>query len=232
MADFDVVVIGAGPGGYVAAVRAAQLGLKAAVIERDAPGGVCLNWGCIPTKSLIASADLARQLRRSNEFGIKLDTYTINYNDIKKRKDDVVNILKKGVESLFKSKKIELKKGRGRLVDKGTVEVDSERFEAKDIIIATGSRPAELPSFKFDKERVLSSRDILELDELPKKMLIIGGGVNGCEYAYTFNHLGAEVAIVEILERLLPTIDRELGKNMEMLLKKAGVKVMTKTRLT
>jgi dihydrolipoamide dehydrogenase len=232
MSKYDIVIIGAGPGGYVSALYAANLGKKILIIEKDQLGGVCLNWGCIPTKTLIASAQTTKTIKRSKEFGIEVPAYSINYKEIKKRKDDVVTMLKKGIESLFKSKKIELKKGHGRLVDKGIVEVGGERIESTDIIIATGSRPAELPDLKFDKERVLSSADILDVEALPKKLLIIGGGVNGCEYAYTFRHFGVDVTIVELLDRLLPTMDRELGKNMEMILKKSGVKVLTKTKLT
>ncbi|MDB4349857.1 dihydrolipoyl dehydrogenase [Omnitrophica bacterium] len=231
MNKYDIAIIGAGPGGYVAALYAAGSGKRVVVIEKESLGGVCLNWGCIPTKTLIASAEALKCVKRSKELGIDVPSYTIDYKIIKKRKDDVISVLKKGIESLFKSKKIELKKGHGRLVDKGVVEVNGETVEAKNIIIATGSRPAQLPNFKFDKKRICSSRDILDLETLPQKLLVIGGGVNGCEYAYTYSHFGVEVAIVEIMDRLLPTLDKELGKNMEMILKKAGVKVMTKTRL-
>ena len=231
MNRYDITIIGAGPGGYVAALYAAGRGKKVLVIEENEIGGVCLNWGCIPTKTFITSAETLRIIKRSKEFGIDAGIPTIDYKNIKRRKDDVVSTLKKGIESLFRSKKIELMKGRGRLAGRGAVEVNGEEIESKDIIIATGSRPAELPNFKFDGERILSSAELLEIERLPKKMLIIGGGVNGCEYAYTYRHFGVDVTIVELLDRLLPTMDRELGKNMEMLLKKAGVKVMTETRL-
>ncbi|MFH1752775.1 MAG: FAD-dependent oxidoreductase, partial [Candidatus Omnitrophota bacterium] len=231
MNNYDIVIIGAGPGGYVSALYAAGLGKKVVIIEKDEVGGVCLNWGCIPTKTLIASVGTLKSAKRAKEFGIEISSCSVNYQEVKARKDRVVATLKKGIESLFRSKNITLKRGHGRVADKGVVTVGGESITAKDIIIATGSRPAELPIFKFDKNRVLSSADILELETLPKSLLIIGGGVNGCEYAYTFRNLGVEIGIVEIMDRLLPTMDRELGKNMEMILKKAGVKVMTKTKL-
>ena len=231
MNKYDITIIGAGPGGYVAALYAAGLGKKVLVIEKDQIGGVCLNRGCIPTKTLIASVEALKSAKRAKEFGIEIPSYSIDYKAIKSRKDNVVAMLKKGIESLFNAKNVTLKIGHGRLVDKGVVEVGGERIESKDVIIATGSRPAEIPTFKFDKNKILSSADILELESLPKSLLIVGGGVNGCEYAYTFRNLGVEVGIVEMMDRLLPTMDRELGKNMEMILKKAGVKVMPKTRL-
>lgn len=231
MTKQDIVIIGSGPGGYVAALYAAGQGKKVTVIEKGEIGGICLNWGCIPTKTLIRSAEIIDIAKRSKEFGIEIPSFNINYTTIKKRKDDVIATLKKGIESLFKSKKVELIKGRGRLAGKGVVDVNGTSIETENIIIATGTRPAELPAFKFDNNRILSSADMLDLEELPKSLIIIGGGVNGCEYAYTYNHFGVKVALVEMMDRLLPTSDRELGKNMEMILKKAGVKVMTRTKL-
>lgn len=232
MTKYDIAIIGSGPGGYVAALYAAGCGKKVLIVEKDRLGGVCLNWGCIPTKTLLASAKTLNTIKRSKEFGIEVGSYNINLPEIRKRKDNVINTLKNGIETLFKTKNIDLKKGHGRIAGKGIIEVDNEKFEAENIIIATGSRPAELPDFKFDNKRVLMSASILDLDTLPKKLLIIGGGVNGCEYAYLYQSLGVQVTIVEMLDRLLPTMDRELGKKMEMILKKLGVDVRVKTKLT
>ncbi|MEE8360485.1 MAG: dihydrolipoyl dehydrogenase [Candidatus Omnitrophota bacterium] len=231
MNKYDITIIGAGPGGYVAALYAAGLGKKVLIIEKDQIGGVCLNWGCIPTKALIASVEAIKNVKRAKEFGIEIPSYDIDYKAVKNRKDKIVSMLKKGIESLFNAKNVTLKIGHGMLVDKGVVEVEGERIGSKDVIIATGSRPAEIPAFKFDRNKILSSADILGVESLPKSLLIVGGGVNGCEYAYTFRNLGVEIGIVEAMDCLLPAMDRELGKNMEMLLKKAGVKVMPKTKL-
>lgn len=231
MNKYDIIILGAGPGGYVAGLYAAGLGKKVLVVEKNSIGGVCLNCGCIPTKTLMASAKAMRLIKRSNEFGIDIPSYKLNYKNVKLRKDQVVNSLKKGIEMLFKAKKIDFKIGSGLLIDKNVVSIGNEAFEAKDIIIATGTSPAEIPGFKFDGNKILSSKHMLELEKLPKNLLIIGGGVNGCEYAYIYACFGVKVTIVEMFDRLLPTMDRELGKNMEMILKKLGVKVMTKTKL-
>jgi len=231
MNRYDITILGAGPGGYVAALYAAGLGKKVLLIERERLGGVCLNCGCIPTKTLIASVKTLKSVIRSKEFGIDVSGHSLNYTAVKKRKDGVVETLTKGVGSLLRLKKIDVKNGPGRIIDRGVVEAAGERFESKDIIIATGTRPLELPSFKFDGVRVLSSADMLNLERLPKRLFIVGGGVNGCEYAYIYASFGVDVTIVEMLDRLLPAMDRELGKNMEMLLKRLNVKIMTKTTL-
>lgn len=231
MGEYDIAIIGSGPGGYVAALYAAGCGMKVAVIEKSELGGVCLNWGCIPTKALMASANFLNLVKRASEFGVSVGKCAADYSDIKKRKDEIVSRLKKGIEALFKAKKIDLKTGFGKLLDKNTVEVNGEKIRAKHIIIATGTDAAELPSFPYDKNRVLTSADMLDLEDLPKRLLIVGGGVNGCEFAYAFSSLGVDVTIVELMDRLLPMMDRELGKNMETILKRRGIEVETKTRL-
>jgi len=230
MNKYDIIIIGAGPGGYVAALYAAGFGKKVLVIEKGRLGGVCLNCGCIPTKTLLESVKVLNYAKHAKDFGIDIPSCDANYLNIKRRKDEVVNRLRSGIESLFKAKKIELKIGSGRLVDRNVVEVNGERFEAGFIIIATGTNPMQIPNFKFNN-KILSSASVLNLEALPKKMLIIGGGVNGCEYAYTYSSLGVDVTIVELMDRLLPTMDKELSKNMQVILKKKGVKIMTKTRL-
>lgn len=231
MSKCDITIIGSGPGGYVAALYAAGLGKRVVVIEKDKVGGVCLNCGCIPTKAIIASVNALRAARSAPVFGIEIGSYRADYSRIRSRKDEVVAALTKGIESLFKAKKIELKRGFGRIIDRGVVEVNGERIESQDIIIAAGTSPAELAGFKFDKLRVLSSADMLEIERLPGKLLIVGGGVNGCEYAYIYASLGVKVTVVEMMDRLLPAMDRELGKEMEILLKGLGVTIMTKTKL-
>ena len=212
MSQYDIAVIGAGPGGYVAAIYAAGHGKKVALIENDLIGGVCLNKGCIPTKTLIS--DLGGR----------------DYPSMMRRKEEVVNRLRSGVEGLLKAKTVHVKRGRGKLIDKGVIEVGSERIESKAVIIATGSRPVELSSFKFNGKNILSSDQVLQLKEIPKKFLIIGGGFIGCEFGYLYSQLGAEVTIVEMTDRLLPNMDRELSKNMESILKKKKIKIFTKTR--
>lgn len=231
MSKFDITIIGAGPGGYVAALYAAALGKKVLVIEKEKLGGVCLNSGCIPTKTLIASVKYLKAAKNGPLFGIEIGSYAADYGRIKTRKDEVVAALTKGIESLFKAKRIELKRGFGRILERGIVEVNGERIESQDIIIATGTSPAGLEGFKFDRVNVLSSADMLGIERLPEKLLVVGGGVNGCEYAYIYASLGVKVTVVEMMDRLLPTMDRELGKGMEMLLKGLGVMVMTKTKL-
>ncbi len=230
MNKYDITIIGAGPGGYVAALYAASCGKKVLIIEKDLVGGVCLNWGCIPTKALITSVKALNYIKDSKEFGLDVSSYKMDYSKIKRRKDEVVNRLRNGVESLFKAKGIELKRGLGKLINKNIVEVNGEKIESNYIIIATGSSPVELSNFKFDKKKILSSADVLQLETLPASMLIIGGGANGCEYAYIFGSLGVKVTLVEMMDRLLPTMDRELGKNMEVILKRNGVRVMTNTK--
>lgn len=231
MKRYDIAILGAGPGGYIAALYAASQGKSVAIIERDRLGGVCLNWGCIPTKALIASSNVYNTIKRAGEFGISAPGAAIDFKKIKERKDGIVDKLIKGIESLLKAKKVDLIRGTGKLAGRQSIAVGSERIDADNIIIATGTRPLELPGFQFDKKRVLSSADMLDITELPQKLLIIGGGVNGCEYAYTYASLGVDVTVAEMMDRLLPTMDRELGKNMEMLLKKRGVKIMLKTAL-
>jgi len=213
MTKYDIAIIGAGPGGYVAAIYAQTQGKKVLLIEKGAIGGVCLNRGCIPTKALISSLDT------------KLD-----FPSMMDRKKQVVNNLRSGVESLLKAKAVEIKRGSAKLVDKNIIEIENEKIESKAIIIATGSRPIELPSFKFDGKKILSSDHMLELKELPKKILIVGGGYIGCEFGYIYSSLGVEVTIVEMMDRLLPNMDRELSKNMELLLKRKKVKILTKTK--
>lgn len=231
MDKYDVVVIGAGPGGYVAAIRAAQLGGKVCVIEKGHLGGTCLNRGCIPSKAIITSMKLLSLIKSSSSFGIDVQGYQVNFPKVISRKDEVVLKLRQGIGGLFKAKKIDLKNGEGKVVQPNRVMAGSEEIEAKNVIIATGSEPLELPQFKFDGEKILSSTDILGLKEIPKSLLIIGGGVIGCEFACIYAELGTKVSIVEMMPNILPTEDKELGKRMALIIKKKGVEILTDTKI-
>ena len=215
MTKFDIAIIGAGPGGYIAAIYAAMHGKKTVLIEKDSVGGVCLNRGCIPTKTLIALVHKKENL----DFPGMLD-----------KKNEIVKKLRSGIEMLLKAKKVEVKKGKAKLIDKGVIDVNGERVEADSIIIATGSRPVELPDFKFDGKKILSSNHLLALPKTPKKLLIVGGGYIGCEYAYIFSSLGAEVTIVEMFDSLLPNMDKDLSKAIELNFKKRKIKILLKTK--
>lgn len=223
MKNFDIVIIGAGPGGYVAAIRAAQLGAKVAVIEKDEVGGTCLNWGCIPTKYLINSVE--------NICGQP------NHLKINQGKNETVKKLRLGIEGLFKARKIELIKGIGQLKQGDTVEIfdlqgkSIEHLEGKNIIMATGSRPLELPNLKFNSRNIVSSNEIINLEEKPKDLIIVGGGVIGCEFANIFSHLGTKVTIIEMMDMILPGIDKEISRKLEIIMKKKGVNILTKTKV-
>lgn len=244
-----MTIIGAGPGGYVAAIRAAQLGAKVCVIEKENLGGVCLNKGCIPTKTLLKSAGVIFQIEGASDFGIDVGTYHIDFAKIISRKNEVVQRLNKGIELLFKARKIELIKGRARITSPEEIEVSAypeghrnrqipqraqvpyrAQVKTKNIIIATGSRPLELPGFKFDGKKILSSDDILNINQIPQILLIVGGGVIGCEFATFFNRLGSEVTIVEMMQHILPNEDREIARRLEGAFKKQGITVLTKTK--
>lgn len=232
-----LAIIGSGPGGYVAAIRAAQSGAQVTVIERDEVGGTCLNWGCIPTKALSASAEALRKARRLGEYGIEFSGELRP--DIAKmmdRKGRVVSAQVKGIRSLFKYRSISLVEGRGRLLEPDKVQVQkrdgsTEIIEADKIIIATGSRPAIIPAFPFDGEFILSSNDALMLKEMPKSLIIIGAGAIGCEFATIFAEFGVDITIIELLNRAVSTEDHEISEILERELKKKKIKLMTGVRV-
>jgi len=230
-------VLGAGPGGYVAAIRAAQLGAHVTVIEDNEVGGTCLNWGCIPTKTIIASTDLLAKVRDLEDFGIELKGEVIpNLSRIIDRKNKVVSTLVKGIRGLFKNRDITLVQGRGVLTSPGTIvatlkDGSQETISSDSVILATGSRPAAIPSLPFDGKHILSSRDALELRQIPKSLLIVGAGVIGCEFACIFRELGSEVTIVEMLPRALATEDREISELFEKELKKKKIKLIINARV-
>jgi dihydrolipoamide dehydrogenase len=229
---FDCVVIGGGPGGYVAAIRAAQRGLATALIESKEVGGTCLNRGCIPSKALIANADVLRKVREANKFGISVGPVSYNYADMKVRKDAVVKRIRQGLEGLIASNKITVFKGFGKFLSPHEIKVIGEQealLEARCIIIATGSEPRVLASMPFDYKRIHDSTSLLDITELPKKMLIVGGGVIGCEFACLHNAFGVDVTIVELLPQILATEGRHVADTMESTLRKQGIKIELQT---
>lgn len=229
---YKVVIIGGGPGGYVAAIRAAQLGAKVLVVEKDGLGGTCLNRGCIPTKALVAGAEIIRTLRKGAEFGIVVENPVPDFSRFMARKDQVVQKLVAGINFLFKKNKIDFVKGTGKLLSPNTVEImkdDGTREQAmgENIIIAAGSRPAAIPSLGWDGINVITSDEALNLSEIPKSLLIVGGGVIGCEFACIFAELGTKVTIVEIMPSILSTVDKEAARLMQTLFKKRGILLKT-----
>ena len=232
-----IAIIGSGPGGYVAAIKAAQLGAQVTIIEDSEVGGTCLNWGCIPTKALVASSELLAKTKELEVFGIELKGKIVpNFSKIIERKNKIVNTQVKGIRSLFKSWGITLKKGRGILISPADVEVtlkdDSKEIVTADkIIIATGSRPFQIPAFPFDGKRIISSDDVFKLKEIPKSLLIIGAGVIGCEFACIFRELGSDVTIIEMLSRAVATEDIEISELLEREFKKKKIKLYTNVKL-
>jgi dihydrolipoamide dehydrogenase len=229
----DIAIIGAGPGGYVAAIRAAQLGLSVAVVEMDTPGGVCLNWGCIPSKNLIQQAEEFHTLHAMEKLGVKIDRAGLDYSAVHANSRAAAGALTGGVAGLLRKNKVKVIKGRARLAGSGKVAVEGgETLAARNILIATGSRPMEIKGFEFDEKQVLSSTGILDLNKLPKSLVILGGGAIGCEFAYVMNAFGVDVTLVEMVNHLLPTEDFECAAVLEQSFIRAGITVHTGTRAT
>ena len=234
--QFDLVIIGSGPGGYVAAIRASQLGLKTAIVEKDKIGGVCLNWGCIPTKALLKSAEVYHQLNRADEFGVSAKDISFDFPKIIKRSRDVALRNSKGVEYLFKKNKIDLIQGSGRIIEKGKIEISKdgkpiETLSAKNIVIATGARPRTFPNMKIDGKQVITSTEAMLLQQPPKSMIIIGAGAIGVEFGYFYNAFGTKVTIVEMMPNILPIEDKEISKLLESNLKKSGIEILTDSKV-
>jgi len=232
--NFDVIVIGSGPGGYVAAIRASQLGLKTAVVEKSELGGVCLNWGCIPTKALLKSAQVYDYINHAKDYGIIVDNFKADFDAIIKRSRNVAEGMSKGISFLMKKNKIEVIKGYGKVVASGKVEVTAEdqsknTYTSKNIIIATGARPRELPNIKIDGKKVVSYMQAMVLPEQPKSMVVVGSGAIGCEFAYFYNALGTKVTIVEYLPSILPIEDEEISKALSRSYKKSGISIYTES---
>lgn len=229
---FDIAVIGSGPGGYVAAIRASQLGKKVAVIEKAELGGVCLNWGCIPTKALLKSAQVFDYVNHAADYGISIQGHSADFAGMVKRSRGVASGMSKGVEFLMKKNKITVIKGYGKLSGKGKVQVTDadgkqEMVEADHIILATGARPRELPNVKIDGKKVVGYHEAMVLPEQPKSMVIIGSGAIGVEFAYFYSTIGTKVTIVEFMPRILPVEDEEISAELAKIYKKRGIDIMT-----
>jgi len=232
---YDIVVIGGGPGGYVAAIRAAQLGLSVMVVEKEALGGVCLNWGCIPSKNLIQQAEEFHTLTAMEKLGVKVDRSGLDYSKVQENSRAAAKTLSNGVSGLLRKNGVRVIKGTGRLAGVGKVAVTGAdgavtKVDAKNVIIATGSRPIEAEGFEFDETRVLSSTGILAMSTLPKSMVILGGGAIGCEFAFIMNAFGVEVSLVEMAEHLLPTEDHECTDLLAKSFVARGINVLTSAR--
>ena len=231
---FDVVVIGSGPGGYPAAIRAAQRGAKVAIIEAKELGGTCLNRGCIASKTLIADADLYRKIKEAKKFGIELTNLDVNYASMVERKDRVVSTMRQGVQGLLKANGVTHLRGTGKYISPKEIEITGENSTtiiAEKSIIATGSEPRIIPAFPIDKTHIHDSTSLLELKNLPKSLCVIGGGVIGCEFASLYHELGVKVTILELLDRIIPTESEFLSNTLRKSLEKRGVTIRTQVQV-
>lgn len=234
-ANYDIAIIGGGPGGYVGAIRASQLNKRIALIERDTVGGVCLNWGCIPSKALIHNAAMYNEIPSLEEMGLKVDVQDFQYFQVHKKSRDAAKKLTRGILGLLKKNKVDLITGTATIKTPKTVEVldkegNSQTVHAENIIIATGSRPRVIPGMEFDEKLVLSSTGVLSLTELPKKMIVLGGGAIGLEFAYIFSSFGVSIDLVEMLPNILPMEDAEVSRSLVSILKKKGIRFFEGTR--
>ena len=227
MSKYDVIVLGSGPGGYVTAIRASQLGLKTAVIEKESLGGVCLNWGCIPTKALLKSAQVFDYLKHADEYGLSVKQYDKDFSKVVARSRNVADGMSKGVQFLMKKNKIDVLKGFGKLKPGKKVDVDGTEYSADHIIIATGSRSRVLPNLPQDGKKVIGYREAMTLEKQPKSMIIVGSGAIGVEFAHFYNTMGTDVTLVEFQPNLVPVEDLDVSKQFERSFKKAGINVMT-----
>jgi dihydrolipoamide dehydrogenase len=231
---FDIIIVGSGPGGYVAAIRASQLGKKVAVVERESLGGVCLNWGCIPTKALIKSAQVFNYIEHASDFGITISDSKVDFDKMIGRSRDIAGGMSKGVQFLMKKNKITVLEGEGKLVRGKKVEVKNEKgtetHEADHIIIATGARSRELPSLKQDGKKIIGYREAMTLKKQPKSMVVVGAGAIGTEFAYVYNSIGTQVTVIEYMKQgLVPREDKDISKELGKVFKKAGIDVKAGT---
>ena len=235
MKKYDIVIIGGGPGGYVAAIRAAQLNKKVAVIESKHLGGICLNWGCIPTKSLLKNAEIFELIKNSNRYGIKIKDYSVDWKKVIKRSRDIANRMGKGIQFLMKKNKIDVIDGHGKILDKNTVEVTNnsskEKVTADFIIISTGASPNYFPGLEPDGKNIITYKEALIIDDIPKHIVIIGAGAIGIEFAYFFNAFGSEVTVVEAQNRILPNEDIDISKELERIFKSKKINIRTNVKV-
>uniref|UniRef100_UPI0040488205 dihydrolipoyl dehydrogenase n=1 Tax=Algoriphagus sp. TaxID=1872435 RepID=UPI0040488205 len=234
---FDLIVLGSGPGGYVAAIRASQLGLKTAIVEAEELGGICLNWGCIPTKALLKSAQVYEYINHASDYGITVKEATADFGSMVKRSRGVADGMSKGVQFLMKKNKIEIISGWGKIQPGKKVEVSDKDgkktvYAGDHILIATGARARELPTLKIDNEKVIGYRKAMTLENQPKSMVVVGSGAIGVEFAYFYNAIGTKVTVVEFMDRIVPVEDEEVSKALEKSYKKSGITIMTSSEVT
>ena len=233
--NYDLIVLGSGPGGYVAAIRASQLGLKTAIIEKESLGGVCLNWGCIPTKALLKSAQVFEYLKKADQYGLSASKIDKDFTSVVKRSRSVADGMSKGVNFLMKKNKIDVINGFGKVLPEKKVSVEigdkKNTYSAENIIIATGARSREIDSIKQDGKKIIGYREAMVLPKQPKKMIIVGSGAIGVEFAYFYNSMGTEVTIVEYLDRILPVEDKDVSNQLSKSFKKSGINLMTSSEV-
>jgi len=234
--NYDIIVIGSGPGGYVAAIRAAQLGFKTAIVEREALGGICLNWGCIPTKALLKSAQVFEYLNHAEEYGIKVQGGEADFGAVVKRSRGVADGMSKGIQFLMKKNKIDVIMGTAKIKKGGKIDVKGgdgsvKEYTAKHTILATGARSRELPNLPQDGKKIIGYRQAMNLSKQPKSLVVVGSGAIGVEFAYFYNAMGTKVTIVEFMDRIVPVEDEEVSKQLEKSLKKAGIEILTKSEV-
>jgi len=237
MSKYDIIVLGSGPGGYVTAIRASQLGFKTAIVEKENLGGVCLNWGCIPTKALLKSAQVFEYLQHASDYGLTVKDYDKDFDAVVNRSRNVADGMSKGVQFLMKKNKIDVINGFGKVKVGKKVEVTAEDgkttdYEADHIIIATGARSRELASLPQDGKKVIGYREAMTLPNQPKKIIVVGSGAIGVEFAYFYNSMGTEVTIVEYLPNIVPVEDEDVSKQLERSFKKSGINIMTSAEVT
>ena len=229
---YDLIVIGSGPGGYPAAIRASQLGMKVAIVEREKLGGICLNWGCIPTKALIKSAQVFEYIQHAEDYGIKVGAPKVDFSGMSGRSREVAGGMSKGGNFLMRKNKIEVIEGTGKLVRGKKVEVTAASgkktsYDAEHIIVATGARARALPNLPIDGEKIIEYRKAMTLPKQPKRMVVVGAGAIGVEFAYVYHNMGTDVTVVELQDRLVPIEDVDVSKELARAYKKMGVKIMT-----
>jgi len=236
MTSYDIIVLGSGPGGYVTAIRASQLGFKTAIVEKESLGGVCLNWGCIPTKALLKSAQVFDYLKHAGDYGLTIKEYDKDFDAVVNRSRNVAAGMSKGVQFLMKKNKIDVIEGHGKVLPGKKISVTkddkTEEYQAQHIIIATGARSRELPTLPQDGKKIIGYRQAMTLDKQPKKMILVGSGAIGIEFAYFYNAMGTEVTLVEYLDRIVPVEDEDVSKQLERSFKKSGINIMTSAEVT